>query len=142
MPDFLDDLEVVLVEASPTLKAAQQEKLKDAARSGSAGVVDNSIRSLRPTFGRCSMLANELLRMRMPIRQFVKTARGWCERMITTDPNGELAFALSPVPVPDVLTPSDRETPPEGGVYERADPARSLTEEIAHVIARNGGGAD
>jgi SAM-dependent MidA family methyltransferase len=136
MPDFLDDLEVILVEASPALKEAQQEKLKDVRVPVRwVSQFDSSLAD-RPLF----LLANEFFDA-LPIRQFVKTARGWCERMITTDPKGELAFALSPVPAPDVLIPSDRETAPEGAVYERADPARSLTEDIAHAIARNGGGA-
>jgi len=136
MPDFLDDLEVVLVEASPTLKEAQQEKLKDIRVPVRWVSQFDSSLSDRPLF----LLANEFFDA-LPIRQFVKTARGWCERMITTDPNGALIFALSPVPAPDAVIPSDRVGASEGAVYERADPARSLMEDIAHTIARNGGGA-
>jgi len=136
MPDFLDDLEIVLVETSPALKAAQQETLKDIRVPVRwASQFDSSLAD-RPLL----LLANEFFDA-LPIRQFVKTARGWCERMVTTGANSELAFALSPVPAPEILIPSDRESAPEDAVYERADPAQALTEDIAHTIARNGGGA-
>jgi NADH dehydrogenase [ubiquinone] 1 alpha subcomplex assembly factor 7 len=61
--------------------------------------------------------------------------------MVTLDPSGELAFALSPVPAPDVLIPPDRSAAPEGAVYELSAPALSLVEEISHVIAQQGGAA-
>ena len=46
----------------------------------------------RPLF----LVANEFFDA-LPVRQYVKTARGWCERMVTVL-NGDLTFALAPVP--------------------------------------------
>jgi NADH dehydrogenase [ubiquinone] 1 alpha subcomplex assembly factor 7 len=86
------------------------------------------------------LLANEFFDA-LPVRQFVKTPRGWCERMVTLEPAGSLAFALSPLPAPDTLIPPDRRAAPDGGVYELSAPALSLVEEISYVIARQGGGA-
>ncbi len=96
---------------------------------------DNSLAE-RPLF----LLANEFLDA-LPVRQFVRTPRGWCERMITQGPAGEFTFVLSPVPAPDLLIPPDRSSAPDGAVYELSAPARSLVEEISHVIALQGGGA-
>ena len=134
-PEFLEGLEVVLVEASPALQKAQAEKLKD------SGV---QIRWL-PHFGdRLSdrplfLLANEFFDA-MPVRQYVKRERGWCERMVVNK-KGVLDFALAPIPVPSALIPASRAGAPEGGVYEAAPAATALAEAIGRVVAEKGGGA-
>jgi SAM-dependent MidA family methyltransferase len=132
-PQFMMDAEVSLVEASPALMAAQQGKLK----TSNADIVwyerfDERLAD-RPLF----LIANEFFDC-LPIHQFAKTERGWCERMIGLK-DGALAFALSPVPTTSV--PSDRAAAPDGGVYEVAPPAIGLCEEIARAIASHGGGA-
>ena len=135
-PEFLDGLEVVLVEASPALTAIQKELLQ--ANGVEIRWIERFDSSLgdRPLF----LLANEFFDA-LPIRQYVKTGRGWCERMVTLGTNGALAFALSPTPVPDVSIPSNRSDAPEGGVYEVSVSALALSEEIARVIVHQGGGA-
>jgi SAM-dependent MidA family methyltransferase len=90
----------------------------------------------RPLF----LLANEFFDA-LPVRQFVKTARGWCERMVALDSTGALAFALSPVPAPDTLIPQDRHDAPDGDVYESSASAISLVDEISRAIAQRGGAA-
>jgi len=138
MPDFLDDLEVVLVEASPVLRKIQGETLSAFARGVPLRWMDRFDDTLAdaPVFA----LANEFFDA-LPIRQLVKTQRGWCERMITLASNGELAFALSPVPAPESFIPPDRRDAPEGGIYEVSAAAISMTNEIARAIARLGGAA-
>jgi NADH dehydrogenase [ubiquinone] 1 alpha subcomplex assembly factor 7 len=133
VPEFLDGLEIVLVEASPTLRALQEEKLKD----HTVRWTDRFDSALgdRPLF----LLANEFFDA-LPIRQYVKTARGWRERMVTVA-DGKLDFALSPVSAPDALIPPDRADAPDGAVYELCQPALSLTDEIARIVAAQGGGA-
>jgi SAM-dependent MidA family methyltransferase len=134
MPEFFDGLEVMLVEASPVLQAIQKEKLKDSgAQINWMGRFDET--GSGPLF----LLANEFFDA-LPIRQFVKTQRGWCERMVTVK-DGALAFALAPAPTPPALIPPDRLEAPEGGVYENAPAATALAGEIAAIIARQGGGA-
>jgi len=132
-PEFLLDAEVVLVEASPFLKAAQQDKLKGA----NANIIwqdrfDDNLAD-RPLF----LLANEFFDC-LPIRQFVKSERGWCERMVGLDKSA-LSFALAPEP--GIAAPEASDTVPQGGVYEVAPAAAALTEAIARIIVDQGGGA-
>jgi SAM-dependent MidA family methyltransferase len=132
-PEF--DPEIVLIEASPVLRRLQEEKLKS---SGAAlrwkTHFDESL-SDRPLF----LLANEFFDA-LPIRQYVRTERGWCERMVVLK-NGELNFGLAPVAAPPASIPQDREAAPDGGVYESSSAAVALAEEIGRVVEARGGGA-
>ncbi|HTQ12250.1 MAG TPA: SAM-dependent methyltransferase [Rhizomicrobium sp.] len=130
MPAFLDAVSVELVESNPVLRAAQigtlgrwREKTRWAGRFEAGG---------KPLF----LIANEFFDA-LPIRQFVKTPRGWCERMVTADPSGALAFALAPEPAP-LPIPGPAEP---GAVYEICPAATALIDAIAHDIARHGGAA-
>jgi len=136
VPNFRGQVEVVLVEASPVLESIQQAALEG---------IDVPIRSVasfeeipkdRPLF----LIANEFFDA-LPIRQFVKTERGWCERMVTLDSAGALAFAVSPVPIPSANLPPNRDGAPMGGVYETSPAGEALAEEIGHRIAHLGGAA-
>jgi NADH dehydrogenase [ubiquinone] 1 alpha subcomplex assembly factor 7 len=134
-PDFLAAIEVVLIEASPTLRAVQQETLKDTGVSISwRDSFDGSLDD-KPLF----LIANEFFDA-LPIRQYVFTERGWCERMVTTDQDGALAFALSPVPAA-LDIPSARGVTDLGAIYEVAPSATALTDSIAGIIAARGGAA-
>jgi NADH dehydrogenase [ubiquinone] 1 alpha subcomplex assembly factor 7 len=132
-PEFLDGLEIVLVEASPKLRAMQEEKLRGQAVRWTDRF--DSALGDQPLF----LLANEFFDA-LPIRQYVKTARGWRERMVTVA-DGKLDFALSPVPAPVSLIPLNRSGAPDGAVFEVCQPALSLTDEIARIVAAQGGGA-
>jgi NADH dehydrogenase [ubiquinone] 1 alpha subcomplex assembly factor 7 len=134
-PDFLADLEVVLIEASPALQQVQADKLRGSGADISwQAQFDDSLRD-RPLF----LIANEFFDA-LPVRQYVKTERGWCERMVTVL-NGELTFALAPVPVPPAAIPPGRENAPNGGVFESSPAAIALAEDIAGIIAAKGGAA-
>jgi SAM-dependent MidA family methyltransferase len=134
-PEFLDQAEIALVETSPVLQAMQREKLKTSTADISwCARFDESLAD-RPLF----LLANEFFDC-LPVRQFVKTTRGWCERMVTVR-DGALAFALAPQPANPTLIPSGRAAAPDGGVYEVSPSALALAEEIARVVAAQGGGA-
>lgn len=134
-PEFLAELDVVLIEASPALQQVQADKLRGLGADISwTAQFDDSLGD-RPLF----LIANEFFDA-LPLRQYVKTARGWCERMVTVL-NGELTFALAPVPVPPATIPADRETAPDGGVYEVSPAASALAEDIARIIATKGGAA-
>jgi NADH dehydrogenase [ubiquinone] 1 alpha subcomplex assembly factor 7 len=131
VPAFRDQIEVVLVETSPVLRDLQTQKL-----AGTGVVVRHAERlpDDRPLF----LIANEFFDA-LPIHQYVKTARGWCERMVTLDANGALAFAVSPVALPH--PPRGRDGAPEGGFYEASPAGEAIVEEIAHRIAARGGAA-
>jgi SAM-dependent MidA family methyltransferase len=134
-PEFLADLEVVMVEASPALQQVQADKLRGlGADIAWQPQFDDSLGD-RPLF----LVANEFFDA-LPVRQYVKTERGWCERMVTAL-DGELKFALAPVPAPRPTIPADRETAPDGGVYETSPASTALIEDIARIIAAKGGAA-
>jgi SAM-dependent MidA family methyltransferase len=134
MPEFRDQLEVVLVEMSPALRHVQETMLKDCGAPLRWVESFGSIAADRPLY----LVANEFFDA-LPIRQYVRTARGWCERMVTADADGALSFALSPLTAAGI--PADREGAPAGGVYEASAAGAALAETIAHVIAACGGAA-
>ena len=134
-PEFLADLEVVLIEASPALQQVQADKLRGSGADISWQAQFDDSLSDRPLF----LIANEFFDA-LPLRQYVKTDRGWCERMVTAL-NDDLTFALAPVPVPPSTIPADRENAPDGGVYETSPASIALAENIAGVIAAKGGAA-
>jgi NADH dehydrogenase [ubiquinone] 1 alpha subcomplex assembly factor 7 len=126
VPGFRDDLDIVLVEASPALAALQRQRVPTARWTDrfDAGLAD------RPLF----LLANEFFDA-LPIRQFVKTPGGWHERMIGSD-GGALRFVLAPVANPAVQGDA-----PDGAVRETCPAAEAIAEEIGRVIADRGGAA-
>jgi NADH dehydrogenase [ubiquinone] 1 alpha subcomplex assembly factor 7 len=136
VPELRRTLDVALVEASPVLRKAQQETLAE------SGVTPRWVGSLgelphdRPLL----LVANEFFDA-LPIRQFVHTERGWCERMVTVDAEGGFAFALSPEPYPAARIPASRDGAPPGGVYEASAASEALTEDIGRWIAAKGGAA-
>ena len=67
----------------------------------------------RPLF----LVANEFFDA-LPIRQYVKTERGWCERMVTATGRRARISRWRRVPAPAASIPPDRAGAPEGGVYE------------------------
>lgn len=133
VPGFLDDVELVLVEASPTLRDVQRERLKD------SGAKIRWSAHFDVSDGPLLLLANEFFDA-LPVRQYVKTARGWCERMVVLK-DGALEFALAPQVTPAAAIPASRAGAPDGGVYETAPAGISLTEEISRLIATHGGAA-
>ena len=134
-PAFLSSIEVVLIESSPRLCAAQAETLKDCGKDIRwFERFDGSLVN-RPLF----VLANEFFDA-LPIRQYVMTDRGWCERMIGLDAEGNLVFALSPVPV-QLVVPSERGRPEIGAVYETCPMGEAIVGQVAQTIAKQGGAA-
>jgi hypothetical protein len=135
-PEFLTDLEVVLIEASPTLQQVQADKL----RSLGADICwqaqfDDSLTD-RPLF----LVANEFFDA-LALRQYVKTDRGWCERMVTVL-NDELSFALAPVPAPPPPFPRARKRARRRGVMKPRPPPRPCRRHCRHLSRQGRSGAD
>jgi NADH dehydrogenase [ubiquinone] 1 alpha subcomplex assembly factor 7 len=128
-------LDVVMIEASPALQQVQAEKLRGLGADLSWQAQFDDHLGDRPLF----LIANEFFDA-LPVRQYVKTERGWCERMVTVL-NGELTFALAPVPVPRTAIPQGREAAPDGGVFETSPASTALAEDIARIVAAKGGAA-
>ncbi len=93
-PAFGEAARVHLVETSPRLREVQQARLTG---SGVKATWHERIDDL-PT-GPLIVIANEFFDA-LPIRQFVRTAKGWAERMVGVDDLGRLAFGLRPMAMP------------------------------------------
>lgn len=135
-PDFLAAIEVVLIESSPTLRDVQRATIP--AGDGKIRWAERLDESLldRPLF----LLANEFFDA-LPIRQYVKTERGWCERMAILDEGGTLSFALAPVPAAGPIVPEARGEAEDGAVYEISPAAIAIVEEVAQIVSSRGGAA-
>lgn len=128
VPGFLDAVQVVLVEASPRLREVQRARLE--ACGAKLGWCERYVSGRTPQF----IVANEFFDA-LPIRQYVRTERGWCERMVVAESDGTLAFALSPL-----ASALDADAP-EGAVVEVSPAAEAIAEEIGATISGNGGAA-
>ena len=133
VPGFFDQVQLVLVEASATLREIQKDRLKECgARIRWTTHFDLAD---APLF----LIANEFFDA-LPVRQFVRTAKGWRERMVVVK-DGALNFALAPQITPAAAIPASRAGAPEGGIYETSPAATALIAEVARLIARHGGAA-
>ncbi len=128
-PAFLAAADLWLVETSPPLRAAQNERL-------AGGPLQprwtGSLDGLPPE--PLILIANELLDC-IPARQFVRTPQGWAERRVGLSEAGELAFGLMPIDqtgLPDAA---------EGSLYEDCAAQAGFASALAARIARDGGAA-
>nr|WP_210485521.1 SAM-dependent methyltransferase [Microvirga antarctica] len=129
LPDFLAALRVHLVETSPTLRARQQGML---AQSGPEIAWHGDMAELPA--GPMILVANEFFDA-LPVRQFVATERGWCERLVGLA-GDRLVFGLASAP-----EHQQRAARPAGAFLERQDASICLTATIAGRLAREGGAA-
>jgi NADH dehydrogenase [ubiquinone] 1 alpha subcomplex assembly factor 7 len=135
VPEFRNAIRLHLVEASPLLRAEQQRRLA-AARPVWLPRAD-----ALPA-GPLLLVANEFLDA-LPIRQFVRTANGWAERLVTIDRGRELVFADGPESaaaslfVPEPL----RRSAPPGTVVECSPMALTLAAFLGRRFAREPGAA-
>ncbi|PIK74405.1 methyltransferase, partial [Methylobacterium frigidaeris] len=124
-PDCLAAADLHLVETSPTLRAAQKRALANAAPTW-----HDAIDTLPD--GPAILIANEFFDA-LPVRQYQRTERGWCERRVGL--NGDaLAFGLSPDPTPEIAA----EAAP-GAILTLPAVALDLTRQLAGRLAREGG---
>lgn len=136
VPELREQLDVVLVEMSPTLRRAQEETLKICGVPVTWAASFANIPQDRPLL----LIANEFFDA-LPIRQYLKSGDAWHERMIVAGADGALGFALAPVPFPAAKVPADRHGAPDGGVYEAGEAGEAIVEQIAQAVAAQGGAA-
>jgi SAM-dependent MidA family methyltransferase len=129
-----------MIEASPRLQAVQRQTLVDA-----PAIPEWHASLLELPAAPLFIIGNELFDA-IPIRQFVKSAEGWRERVIGVVGTGEregdtaeLRFMAGAGSVDSALLPPDAASAPEGAIVELAPAREALMDEIASRIARHGG---
>ncbi len=127
-PGFFEALEIHFVEASDLLAARQREAI---AASGKAAAWHASLEDIPA--GPAIFLANEFFDA-LPVRHYLKTAKGWRKRLVGLDPEGELAFGLS-----EETEPYIKADAPIGSILEICPAAQRLMTRIAaRIVAENG----
>ncbi|MDX9861791.1 MAG: SAM-dependent methyltransferase [Rhodospirillales bacterium] len=138
VPGFLEATRIHLVETSPVLRRVQAETLADVQPPHPplwhADLVD-------VPDGPMILVANEFLDA-IPIRQYERTADGWCERLVAAAADGErLAWALSPpIPRPPLL-PATVVDAPVGAIAEVSPAVIAVIDGIGRRLANMGGAA-
>ena len=129
VPGFHEAAQVHLVEASPTLRALQTEKL-----AGHAPTHHDSAETLpdQPLF----LVANEFFDA-LPVRQFVRDEDGWRERQIGVKA-GKLTLGLSD-PLPAPFLNHRREDTQHGDLVEYCPTASAVLAPISARIQAHGG---
>ncbi|HUG61064.1 MAG TPA: SAM-dependent methyltransferase [Methylomirabilota bacterium] len=130
-PAFLDAATVHLVETSPTLREIQVRRLAAHQPLWHEGV------DTLPD-GPSIVIANEFFDA-LPIRQLVRTADGWRERVIGLDADGNLAFGAGAAGVAPDLAPPHAAGPPVGAIVEVNRAAEAIMATLASRIAATGG---
>ena len=136
-PDFLQAVDLILIEPSAPLRAAQARMLAD------SDVHPRWVSSLQQieTDAPVILIANEVLDC-LPARQFVKTEDGWAERCVgVTDADsggGELQFGL--VRITGGFRRPDYEVEP-GQTVEISDQQAVFGRDLATLLTASGGAA-
>ncbi len=115
---------ICLVETSPVLMSRQQEALV-----GHEVEWFDSVDDLPE--GPLLLVANEFFDV-LPIRQYLRTAKGWQERMVGLE-SDTLSFGLAP---PSPIPAGDH---PEGTILETSPAAEAIAASLGPRIARDGG---
>ncbi len=117
-----------LVETSPVLRMAQQQRLPSA-------TWHNDISTL-PTDGVILLVANEFFDA-LPIHQLLKSDGQWFQRAVTFE-EGRF-FPVPGVAVPDDIIPDTLRNAPGGSVIETGSASVTLIRALAEQLARQGG---
>ncbi|PCJ72045.1 MAG: methyltransferase [Rhodobiaceae bacterium] len=136
VPEFTRAAQVALVEISPILRTEQLKNVPSATWYTSLADLPN---------GPILLLANEFFDA-LPIRQFQRTDRGWCERCITLqrgDPDAppSFQFGLKPDPLAVHFLPSSVANAPEGAIVETSPATDSVVTTLAERLHTQGGAA-
>ncbi|MEO0030688.1 MAG: hypothetical protein RIS94_446 [Pseudomonadota bacterium] len=126
--------QVHLVEASEALRAVQAENLPEA--------LWHADMSTLPLDGPLLIVANEFLDA-LPVRQLVRTAKGWRERMVGLDGSDETARLIPVVgdrPM-DAAVPPVFADAPEGAIVETSPAAAAVMYETCGRLMAQGGTA-
>ena len=129
-PAFLEAASISLVDASPHLREVQAQTLRDFPIAWRADLHEV------PEEGAFFLVANEFFDA-LPVHQFVRSSRGWHERMIAADGDA-LVFAATPDSVPADFIPSALCDAPEGSIFETSPASQAWVQQIARRAGKNG----
>lgn len=129
MPDFGSAAEVHLVETSPVLRQRQQAALASSGRS-----IQWHARLEDVPEGPMLLVANEFFDA-LPVRQFLATERGWCERLVGLEGN-RLIFGLRAEAEQALGAPLRI-----GDVLEWPAASLEIMQALSRRLARGGGAA-
>jgi NADH dehydrogenase [ubiquinone] 1 alpha subcomplex assembly factor 7 len=121
---------VHFIEGSPQLRTVQADAV--------AGAMFHDDASTVPEQQPLLLLANEFLDA-LPIRQLVRTERGWRERMVALD-GDDFVFVAGSQPMDEAIPAAFADTAP-GTILETCPAAAAVVSEIARRLARQGGAA-
>jgi NADH dehydrogenase [ubiquinone] 1 alpha subcomplex assembly factor 7 len=131
VPGMVEAATVHFVETSPALRAAQRKRVPQAEWHGTVTELPDL-----PLF----LIANEFFDA-LPITQYQRTDRGWCERCVDYR-NGKFTPVLAPVAAAnDKALAENVRNAPAGSMAETCPAATAIAEKIAARIARHGGAA-
>lgn len=158
--NFTNSLSIHLVECSPALQKLQHSTLKCVdEENGSEHDQKKTISTLAGNHvswhatldqvpaGRPSIIIAHEFFDALPVHQFQKTSRGWCEKMVDVAEDSKFRLVLSPNPTPanlflrQRLKWAEKEEMSKLDRIELCPKAMELTESIAQRISSDGGGA-
>ncbi|XP_034705979.1 protein arginine methyltransferase NDUFAF7 homolog, mitochondrial-like isoform X2 [Vitis riparia] len=158
--NFIESLQIHMVECSPTLQKLQHKNLKCVDEDSHNGNVDKRTISMLtgtpvswhaaleqvPSGLPTIIIAHEFYDA-LPVHQFQRASRGWCEKMIDVAEDSSFRFVLSPQSTPAKLYLMERckwagaEEIAKLDQIEVCPKAIELTHTIAKRISSDGGGA-
>jgi SAM-dependent MidA family methyltransferase len=121
---------VHFVETSPILRAAQAERVPNAAWHDDLSTL--------PDHGPVLAVANEFFDA-LPVRQLIATGTGWHERLVTVD--GDRFVPAAGPPVPAAAIPDFIRAAPPGTVLETSPASLAYARRLAHCMNMHGGAA-
>jgi SAM-dependent MidA family methyltransferase len=133
LPAFAAAARVHLVEISRPMRAMQAERL--AARAPTFHDSFDDVPDDLPLF----LVANEFFDA-LAVRQFVRRAGGWRERVVACA-DGAFAFADGPAVADPPLAQAQLDDAPEGAVVEACPAALEIAARIGARLAKSGGAA-
>jgi len=134
-PELYEAATVHLVETSPALRTIQQATL---ASYSSKLQWHDSFDEIPQGF--LLLAANEFFDA-VPIRQFVKTANGFRERLITVDEYGNLSFAIGVTGLDPALLPQGHQVAALGSIAEVAPARMAIMQMLSDRLFDSGGTA-
>lgn len=127
MPGFIDAMQLCLLEASPALRAKQQERL---GAYNPRWIASPEEVPDQPVI----FIANEFFDA-LPVRQFQQVGHEWKERRVALNPQGSFAFALHASPEAPRFLMED------GAVLETSQACIDFAAALARPIVKNRGAA-